>query len=418
MRKSLSIKIAYPTLVISLCALFLFYKYILQTYPSVITSQLMRDFNLTGLELGNLSAAYYYTYTVTQFLVGILLDRFSTRHLTSIAIAICAFGAYGFAQAYHVEYAIVSRALMGVGVSFATVAYMKLASAWFPARYYAVISGLLATAAMAGAVFGEAPLAYAITTFGWRSSISAIGIAGMLLAISFWLLVRDKQATPHSHEPATTTISLRDVIRVFKNKYNWLLTLYSGLAFSPIAVFGGLWGNPFLEQAYHLSQTEAASLVSLVFIGLGLGSPVLGYLSTKLGNRHLLMLCATFCAAIAISIVLYAQPHSLFVLAILLFIFGFSLGSFMLAFTIGKELNSPLLTATVVSMINSSDAILDSITEPLIGKFLDITWSGKIVNGVHYFTTSNYQIALSVLPIYLILAAAITLTLNKTSIKT
>ncbi|HLF66297.1 MAG TPA: MFS transporter, partial [Gammaproteobacteria bacterium] len=344
----------YSILVISLCALFLFYKYVLQIYPSTITEQLMLEFNLSGAGLGNLAATFYYSYIITQFFVGVILDKYSTRWLTSLAIFLCALGTFWFSQTDSLSSAQLARALMGIGVAFATVAYMKVAATWFAPQQYAFISGLLATAAMAGAVFGQAPLSYAIKHFGWRDSLLSVGIAGFILAFFFLIFVRDKpHSTHHEHH-----VTFKEIVAVFKNKQNWLLTFYCGLAFTPIAVFGGLWGNPFLQSAYHVSKTEAATLVSIVFIGLGLGSPLLGIISDRLGDRRHIMFYCTLISCIAISLVLYWHTMPTWVLIGLLFIFGFALGAFMIVFAIGKETNNPALTATVLAMINASDGIL------------------------------------------------------------
>lgn len=396
----------YALLVISLCACFLFYKYILQNYPSIVTEQLMTEFQLTGAGLGNLAATFYYSYMIAQLFVGAILDKYSTRWLTSAAILCCALATLWFAQTKSLPAAELSRALMGIGVAFATVAYMKVAATWFAPKQYAFISGLLATAAMAGAVFGQGPLSLAINTFGWRPSLSAVGWVGCGLALLFVLAVRDKPNTLPHHE---THLSLKDISTVFKNKQNWLLTLYSGLAFTPIAVFGGLWGNPFLQEAYHLTKTEAATLVSIVFIGLGIGSPLLGIISDRMGSRRLVMFYCTLLSAAAIILVLYWHSMPMWLLTLLLFIFGFALGAFMTVFALGKESNSPRLTATIIAMINVSDGILTSITEPGIGKLLDLSWDGTIVNGVHYFSVKTYCIGLSTLPIYLIIAALLLL---------
>jgi len=401
----------YPIVVIALCASFLFYKYILQIYPSIITEQLMREFKLNGAGLGNLAATFYYSYMVAQLFVGVILDKYSTRWLTSMAIFSCALGVFLFSQAQVLLTAELSRALMGVGVAFATVAYMKLAAAWFPPRQYALVGGLLATAAMAGAVFGQAPLAFAVNALGWRYCLYLVGLVGFVIALLFLLIVRD--APQSSLQKSTHPFSLKDLLQVLSNKQNWLLTLYSGLAFSPIAIFGGLWGNPFMQQAYHLTKTAAASMISLVFIGLGLGSPLLGMLSDRLGNRLSVMFYSTCVAAIAIILVLYCPGLPTGFAGILLFVFGFSLGSFMLAFAIGKELNSAALTASVIAMINTSDAVLDAITEPGIGKLLDVNWDGKIVDGVHYFSLHSYHVALGVLPLYLIVGAVLLLWVRK-----
>jgi MFS family permease len=402
-----SIQTTYSYLVISLCACFLFYKYILQIYPSIITDQLMSEYNLNGAGLGNLAATFYYSFMVAQLFVGVMLDKYSARWITAGAIFCCAISACLFVQSHTLWQAELSRGLMGVGVAFATVAYMKLAAVWFPPRQYAFIGGLLASAAMAGAVFGTAPLSWLMSAYGWRECLNIIGIVGILLAAFFVLVVRDMPPALRLQKVATPTVSFRDVVAVLKSKQNWLLTLYGGLAFSPVAVFGGLWGDPFIQQAYHLDKTQAASIVSLVFIGLGIGSPVIGMLSARVGNRRNIMFYCTLIACLAISLVLYVHPMPVWLMATLLFTFGFALGAFVLVFTIGKELNSLHLTATVIAMINASDAVLDAITEPGIGKLLDLGWDGKIVNNAHYFSLQSYHYALLILPIYLFVAAVL-----------
>lgn len=396
----------YPILIISLCACFLFYKYVLQVYPSVITEQLVSEFQLSGAGLGNLAATFHYTCMITQLFVGVILDKYSIRWLTAFAIFGCALGVFVFAQSESLSVAEMSRALMGVGVAFATVAYMKLASSWFLPRQYAFVSGLLATAAMAGAVFGEAPLSFAISLYGWRSVLCVTGIIGFLLAILFAVIVRD---TPHELEQVRHHVTMKEIGTVFKSKQNWLLMLYSGLAFSPLLVLGGLWGNPFLQEAYSLTKTEAASLISLIFIGMGIGSPILGMISDRLGERRHVMFYSTLAAFISITLIIYCPIMPSWLVGVFLFIFGFALGAYVLVFTIGKELNNVALTATVIAMINASDPIMTSIAEPGIGKLLDVMWDGTMVNGMRYFSMHNYQLALSILPISLAIATILLL---------
>jgi predicted MFS family arabinose efflux permease len=397
-------KSIYPIIVITLCACFLFYKYILQIYPSIITQELMREFTLTGTGLGNLAATFYYTYMIAQLFVGVILDKYSARWLTSIAIFICAICVMVFAQTDNIDIALLSRSLMGIGVAFATVAYMKLAATWFSPKRYAFISGLLVTGAMAGAVFGLAPLSLMVNSLGWRDSLLVTGFMGLTLAILFACIVRD---TPDTGSASKNThvnhVSFKDILKVFKNKQNWLLTLYSGLAFSPAVIFGGLWGSPFLEQAFALSKTESASMISLMFIGLGIGSPLIGIIAEHIGNKRLVMFSCTLTSCILLSLILYWHMP-MWLLGTALFLFGTFLGSFMLVFTIGKELNDIRQTATVIAMINTSDAVLTGLTEPAIGKLLDLTWDGKMVNGAHYFSLQSYYLGLSVLPIYLLIA--------------
>ena len=54
----------YPWIVIVLAASFLFYKYILQVSPSIMTDDLMREFQIQGVGLGNLAASFFYSFFI------------------------------------------------------------------------------------------------------------------------------------------------------------------------------------------------------------------------------------------------------------------------------------------------------------------------------------------------------------------
>src|SRR5690242_4613036 len=90
----------YPWIIMSLCALFLIYKYILQVSPSVMTAELMREFHMTGASLGHLAATYFYAYLVAQIIAGLLLDHYSPRLLTTAAIGCCGLSACFFAETH------------------------------------------------------------------------------------------------------------------------------------------------------------------------------------------------------------------------------------------------------------------------------------------------------------------------------
>lgn len=407
-----SLKRYYPWLVIAMISLFLFYKYVLQIGPSVMTDQLMQQFDLSGAGLGNLAASFFYSYLITQLLAGLLLDKFSPRVLTALAISCCAIGALTFPHASTLLEACLSRALIGVGAAFATISYMKLTAMWFKPSQFAFIGGLLATAAMTGSMAGQLPMAYLVSKVGWQHALSVCGDLGIVLAVLFFLIVKDKPANQLTQPKANSSLTLAGIAAVLKQKHNWYLMLYSGLAFSPLAVFGGLWGNPFLRTAYHLSKTQAASMVSLMFLGLALGSPLLGFISDKLNARFGTMLLSSLISLACLTIVLYAGVLPTIFLGGLLFFFGLGTGGFMLGFAVGKEINNIALAATVIALINTGDAIFGAITEPLVGKVLDIFERNQSVSNIHVFSLQSFHYAMLLLPVYLILALGFLLLLR------
>jgi MFS family permease len=390
-------------LVISLCAAFLFYKYILQNFPSVMAPQLMEAFHLQGLGLGMFSGVYFWTYLIVPLFVGVILDHYGTRWVTTGAIFFCALGTFFCAEAIHLNTAIWGRALIGVGVSFASIAYFKLAAVWFDKKYYALLTSLLVTSAMIGAVCGQMPLAWLIEQIGWRSSLTVLAWVGIALGFLFLLCVKDKPSTEVVETKTTDKQHLwSDILSIIKNKQNWLLTAYSGLAFSPIVIFCGLWGNPFLQKAYNLDKLTAPSMISLVFIGLAISSPLLALVTNYVRNRCTFMFYSTLLSALCISLVIYGHPMPIWLLSCLLFMFGFSLGAFPLVFVIGKELNPLHLAGTTTSLLNASDAFLDAIAEPAIGKLLDV-FNGTGVT--QEFSLYSYHIALAILPLMQIIGA-------------
>lgn len=393
----------YPWLVIALTAAFLFYKYILQVSPSIMTEDLMREFQIQGAGLGNLAASFFYSFLLAQLFVGILLDRYSPRLLTTMAILLCALGIYIFSKAHSLNVANWARTVMGVGAAFATVSYMKMTTLWFKPSQFAFVGGLLASAAMLGAIAGQVPLSFAVNTFGWRESLYGCAVLGVILAALFYSIVRDKPIGV-ANKTAEDKFSFRDVWMVLNNKQNWLITLYSGLAFSPIDAFAGLWCIPFLKETYQVSHTQAAVLASFIFLGLAFGSPLLGLWSDRLNKRLPVMLVNGGVALFTITLVIYVNHLPLWLLGSLLFVFGFSTGAFMLGFALGRELNKLKVAATIIALINTGDIIFSAVTEPLIGKLLDANWNGKLVEGLHYFSALDYRRALSILPLYILLS--------------
>lgn len=311
MTKAISLeKLAYPVrawTIWLLSAAFMFYKYAIEVSPSVMTTTLMRTFHIGGVELGNLTASYFYAYLLLQIPAGLLLDRFGPRKTTTLAIALCAVGSFLFAGADSLLTASLGRFLTGAGAAFAAVSCLKLIANWFPLRHFAFMAGLMMTMAMLGAVGGQAPLAAFIQKMEWRHAMEVIGVGGFALAALFWLLVRDRREDGVSiGESETPRLPFLDSMKlILKNPQSWWLSVYSGFAFAPVMVFGGLWGVSFVSETFELSHNLSAQMVSLIFIGFAVGAPVFGWLSDRLGQRRNVMLWGTVGAFLALSAVIY-----------------------------------------------------------------------------------------------------------------
>ncbi len=415
-------KLSYPFrawMIWLLSALFMFYKYALEVSPSVMTSTLMTAFDISGAALGNLAACYFYAYLLFQIPAGMLLDRFGPRKTTMLAIIVCSVGGLIFAHADTLLGAGIGRFLTGAGAAFAAVNCLKLIANWFLARQFAFMTGLMMSLAMLGAVGGQAPLAAFIEAIDWRDAMELIGIAGVVLAAIFWFIVRDR-APDHKRERNITSPTIpifKSLRQIFKNPQSWWLSIYSGFAFAPVMVFGGLWGVAFAAEAFSLSHSIAAQSVSMIFIGFAIGAPIFGWFSDRLGRRKVVMFWGTLISLIAISAIIYLPGLSSSLLTFLLFLFGFSISSFLLCFTMIREITLPVLAGTVIGFMNAFDALFGAFSDPLTGKFLDMTWDGKLLDGARVFSVESYKIAFLTLPIYLIIALISMLWIKETYCK-
>ena len=137
--------------------------------PSVMVSDLMRDFAAGGAILGTLSGIFFYAYAALQIPLGVMLDRWGARRTLAGAATVCAVGTVLFATANTLPVAYAGRALIGAGSAFGWIGTLTLIGLWFPPNRFAFVAGITALIGMAGAVGGQAPLAAVVETFGVAS---------------------------------------------------------------------------------------------------------------------------------------------------------------------------------------------------------------------------------------------------------
>lgn len=395
------VKKNYPVIIWSLSVIFLFYKYLLEVSPSVMADTLMKELHINGAQLGNIAACYYYAYLIMQIPTGLMIDKFGPRRIASVAIAFCGVGTYILATAHTGFMAGTARFITGLGAVSAVIACLKLTTLWFEPRRFAMLAGLMMSFGMLGAVAGQAPLSFALTHYGWQYTLYGLSATGAVLALIYFTIVRDhgKYEVNTSNEPVKVLSGLK---RILTNKQSWIISVYSGLAFAPVSAFAGLWGVPFLMDSEHISRTQAASEVSLIFIGFAIGAPISGWLSDRVGKRLPLMILGTFISLIMICMIIYIPNLSSITMIVLMFTFGFFISFFLICFSIIREVNGLLLAATAIGFMNSFDALIGGVSDPLLGYLLDLGWGNKTKHGVMTYSLQDYHFAMSLLPLFLL----------------
>jgi MFS family permease len=389
--------------------LFYFYECLLQVSPSVMSNELMRDFSVTSHTLGILSGVYFYSYAAMQLPGGLLMDYFGPHRLLTIATVVCASSTIAFGMTDSFFMACVARLMIGFGSAFAAVGTMKLAANWFPPHRFALLTGLMVTIGMLGAIGGETPLAMLIDSFGWRQSMIIMGMLGLVLAAFIVLLTRDApmNTPPPSQQHSEEERLWPSLCALIQNKQLWLVALYGGLMYMATPVFCGLWGVPFLMSTMAIPKATAANYISLVFIGWAIASPLWGIYSNRIGLRKPPMYFGCIGALICSTLFIFAPIRSSLVMELLLFAFGLFSAGFLPAFSVAKELCNKKYVATGLSFMNMMNMIGIALAQPLIGYILDHMWDGEMMGNVRLYPLEAYHTGLAILPLGMLIALLI-----------
>lgn len=409
-----------PFLMWAMITIFYGYQYLLQVSPSVMAQAIMQDLHANATLLGSLAACYFYTYAVMQIPVGLILDRYGIKKPLVLAAVSCALGCILFAATHYFMITALGRLLIGFGGSFAVVGGLYIAGHHLPPRYFAMLTGATVTVGMIGAACGQAPLAFAVNALGWRFTMLVFGFIGLLIGIGMLFILRDFFKPRLSSSPSVADASQRSLAsglkQVIRNRQIWILAIYGGLMFMPTSVFGSLWGTPFLMQKYHVNNTVAGGIITMLFFGWAVGAPLLGWLSDFIKRRKLIMILSAFVALICMMGIIY-PVLTLGQTSFLLFGYGFASGGFLVCYAAAHEVNTSHSTGVAMGFMNMINMIGGAIAQPLVGAFLDWRWNGVVENGIRIYSLSTFKTALTLLPLCLLIAILTTPLIKETYCK-
>lgn len=377
----------------TLGTLFFAYAFIQRVSPSVMTSELMRDFAVGGAALGSLSAFYFYAYASIQLPVGMLTDHFGPRKLMSVAAALCAIASIGFGLSDSILTASLGRALIGATVAFGFVGTMAIAGYWFKSSQYAMLAGLLQTVGMSGAIFGQAPLRHLVEGIGWRSTMYLLAVIAIILAVMVFTIV--PQRSREQKLAGGKTSILKGLKDVTTNLQTWVCAIIGfGMAATMLG-FGGLWGVPWLHSVKGYSTVEAAGITSMIFVGWAMFSPLVGWASDRMQRRNLILQLGAVVALLSIVVVIHFTPNTTSMLMLMIFLTGAGGSSMTVCFSSVKELNSLNYSSTSLGLMNMCIVGSGAVMQPLIGWLLDLNWDGTLVDGARIYSADTYVYALS-----------------------
>lgn len=410
-----------PWIMFAMGASYYCLAYFLRVSPSVMKDDLIEHYKINATQFGSLSSAYYNAYTPMQLFVGVIVDRLGARKVLVSACLICMLGLYVFIHAHTLEVAKSGRFLIGFGSAFAYITVLKLVALWLPPNRFATAAGLTSAFGMSAGIFSQIYLASFVQKMGYQGALSTGLIAGIILAVVLFLVVRDAPKEKRIEAKAGKQLTFRQTLRglrlVLMKRETWIIGIVGMLLYLPASAFLDLWGIPYLETAYNVTSKKAAMMIFFVYFGWILAGPLIGALSDKIRLRCLPLLVTSIFSTIFSAMAFYIPNLPMFVLYSLLFLFGVTCGSHPLVFSLSREKNPEQISGTATATTNFFIMLGGVLFQPFMGKILDWHWSGQVLDGVRIYTLADYKFALAVVPIGLFLSCILTLFIKETHCK-
>lgn len=382
---------------------FFAFQFVLRLWPGLMMQQIMGQFSIDASKFGMLAAFYYYGYASTQIPIAMLLDRFGARRVTAFFVCLSGSAMLAFTFTSHFAVALMSRFLIGVGSAIGFLGVSKVISEWFPKEDYAKMVGYSFTFGLLGAIYGGKPVGLLVAHHDWRLVAAALSAMALLIAGLCLFTLRDKSGESNR----LRGLSLSSLMHVLRSPQLCLLAFANLLMVGALEGFADVWGVPYLSQVFALSKADAAGFVSLIFVGMLFGGPILARLSERLGHFTVISLCGLGMAGLLSALLMQSSYHPLY-LTVIFFTIGLLCCYQVIVFAAGADLVSERHLGVTVAFLNSVNMFGGSFFHTLVGKAMVWNWQGQLrADGLKFYDTECYHHALSVIPVCALLGAVI-----------
>ncbi|NNL76892.1 MAG: MFS transporter [Desulfobacterales bacterium] len=346
--------------------------------PAVIALDIQSSFGISGTLLGLLGSAYFYSYAAMQLPTGLMADSWGPRKTVSVFFVLAGIGSVMMGAASDLSLAIVGRVLVGLGVSTVFVCNFKLLSEWFNTRQFVIMGGVFMAMGGIGALFSSAPLAWVSNLIGWRMTLVSVGIVSLFMSVLTYTFVRDRPSEMGlpsirpDHEDSETGIGLLTGMRIVVTSGRfWPISIWAFCVIGIAFAIGGLWGGPYLMQAYGLSKAASGGVLSTFALALIVGGPSLGWLANRFGRKPVLIGCSlvlmVVCGLMCWYVNTMALP-TLYLMFFLLFLTGGAAGPVVAA--VSKELFPIAISGTSIGAVNLFPFLGGAFYQVVIGAVL------------------------------------------------
>ena len=256
---------------------------------SILAPTLQHQMPMGNEALGWLFAVFYYSYTLFQFAVGPVLDRFNLRWCFALAVFAWSLvsGMTGLATGFAGLLAF--RLLLGVMESANWPASLRIVARVFPPEERTLASGIFTSGTSVAALIAPGLILAILATSGWRWAFVVAGALGFLW-VPLWLVYtrRSELSAVWSSSSAERQEAQKQGSvygQLVRGGQFWCVLVVAVLV-NPCLYYSVNWLPSYFAQAHGLaSGRQLGWILTLTYLALDLGNIACG--ATALWLTHL-----------------------------------------------------------------------------------------------------------------------------------
>jgi predicted MFS family arabinose efflux permease len=273
---------------------------------------IQRDFRINDAQTGTLTSAFFLTYMLIAPLTGWLGDRLPRKPLIIAGALIWSAATLLTATVHSYETLLIRHAVVGIGEATFSIFAPAMLADFYPEEDRNRVLSIFYVSIPVGGALGYLLGGELGGRYGWRMPFYVAALPGVLIALAFWLFVREPQrGSADTLEPTLQRSSFRGLLR---NPAYWTATL--GMAMWTFSVGGiSTWLPTFFTRLAGYSLAGADRAAGTITVVDGLFATIVGGWLAQIWlrrNHRALYLISAWSAVLAIPfgvVVFFGPPH-------------------------------------------------------------------------------------------------------------
>ena len=254
-----------------------FISALLRAITATLSPLLTTDFNLTAGNLGLLAGGYFLGFASMQIPLGYLLDRHGPKKIVSSFLLIAIIGTIAFALAQSFSGLLISRILIGVGVSACLMGPLTGYRIWFADEYQQRANAWMLMVLSMGFVFSTLPVQILLPIIGWRWIFGLIAILILIVILLTLLFIPKWENEVKNQEEKAGSLS-----DVWNNKF-FRSTIPLGLFnYGGMVAVQTLWAGPWMVRVAGYNPLESATGLFWINVTMLFAFFIFGYILPKI----------------------------------------------------------------------------------------------------------------------------------------